>query len=145
MIRNRMRNRRGRLLDTEDFLHNSGNLVSAHSHYIPYPSTNVKHHEEYYDLEVALPGFKKEEIEVLLKDGILTISGEKSGDKDVDHTEFIHKEHDMDSFERSFQLGDITDEEKIEASFENGMLKIRLYHKPQNAPEAHHTKQIQVN
>ncbi len=144
MIGNRFRNRRRNLLDTEDFLHDSGNLVSTHPHYVHYPSTNVKHHENYYDLEVALPGFEKEEIEILVKEGVLTIRGEKKGEKNMDHTKFIRKEHDLDTFQRSFQLGEICDEDKIEASMDHGLLKIRLHHKPQDGDETHITKKIQV-
>jgi len=144
MARIRSRYRRGNLLDTDDFLHNSGHLISLHPHYNPYPSTNVKHHQEYYDLEIAVPGFKKEEIQLLIKDGYLIVKGHKESDRDMDKTQFIRKEHDLDSFERTFQLGDITDEENIKAKYENGMLKIRLFHKtPVSSPD-HPSKQINI-
>ena len=120
--------RRSRLLDTEDFLHDSGPLISARSHYIPYPSANVKEEESYYDLELAVPGFKKEEIEITLGENLLSIQGIKKSNKERDDVKFIRKEHDLESFERVFELDDITDLTRIEASYSEGMLKVRLHH-----------------
>lgn len=100
------------------------------------PAVNIKEDKEYYELEMPLPGYKREHISIHVEDNILTIKGEKEKDED-NKTEYIIKEHDMDSFERSFELGEITDKENITARFKDGVLYVRLNHikeKEQKAP-----------
>lgn len=131
------RNRRNRnLLDRDQFLVGGrGALVNRHPHYIPYPPVNLKKHEEYFDLEIAVPGFEKEDISIEVLEGIMTIKGIHKETQVHDETEFLNKEYDLMSFERTFQLTEITDENRIEAKYENGMLNIRLYHKTDTVSE----------
>lgn len=80
-----------------------------------------------YHIEMDIPGFKKEEISVETKDGYLTITAEKKDEVNEDDKEknYIRRERTYGKYQRSFYLGDL-DEEKIDASFENGMLKIEV-------------------
>ncbi len=80
-----------------------------------------------YHIEMDIPGFKKNEISVETKDGYLTITAEKKEEVNEDDKEkkYIRRERTYGKYQRSFYLGDL-DEEKIDASFENGMLKIEV-------------------
>lgn len=80
-----------------------------------------------YHIEMDIPGFKKDEISVETKDGYLTITAEKKDEVNEDDKEknYIRRERTYGKYQRSFYLGDL-DEENIDASFENGMLKIEV-------------------
>lgn len=78
-----------------------------------------------YHIEVDIPGFDKKDISVEVKDGYLTISAVKNNeveDKDSKRN-YIRRERVYGKYERSFYVGDL-DEDKINAEFNNGMLKI---------------------
>ena len=78
-----------------------------------------------YYIEMEVPGFKKEDIDISLKDGNLTVKAEKkmSNEEKDDDKKNLRKERSYMRTERSFNLGNI-DEENIDASFENGVLNI---------------------
>ena len=78
-----------------------------------------------YHIEMDIPGFNKDEISVETKDGYLTITAEKKKEVNEEDKEknYIRRERSYGKYERSFYLGDL-DEDKIEATFENGMLKL---------------------
>ena len=80
-----------------------------------------------YHIEMDIPGFKKDEISIKTKYGYLTITAEKKKEVNEDDKEkkYIRRERTYGKYQRSFYLGDL-DEEKIDASFENGMLKIAV-------------------
>lgn len=88
---------------------------------------NILSTDKYYELELPVPGYVKEDISIDIDDHILTVKGERSRDKDRPDTTYITCEHNLDSFERSFELDKYVDEEKIDAHAENGLLVIRLY------------------
>ena len=76
-------------------------------------------------IEMDIQGFNKDEISVETKDGYLTIKAEKKNEVNEEDKEknYIRRERTYGKYERSFYLGDL-DEDKIDASFENGMLKL---------------------
>ncbi len=78
-----------------------------------------------YHIEMDIPGFKKEEISIEAKDGYLTIKAEKNSeiDEEQEKRNYIRRERVYSKYERSFYLGDL-DQDKIDAEFKNGMLKI---------------------
>ena len=78
-----------------------------------------------YHIEMDIPGFNKDEISVETKDGYLTIKAEKKNEVNEEDKDknYIRRERTYGKYERSFYLGDL-DEDKIDASFENGMLKL---------------------
>lgn len=89
--------------------------------------TDVKETESGYELEVDLPGFKKDEVKLQLSDGYLTISAEKGLDKDEEkHGRLIRQERYEGAMQRSFYVGDGLTEDDVKASFANGVLKISL-------------------
>ena len=90
--------------------------------------TDVREHEGSYELDVDLPGFKKDEINITLNDGYITIAAAKGLDKDEkDHKgRIIRQERYAGSMQRSFYVGDNLKEEDIKAKFENGLLKLDI-------------------
>ena len=97
--------------------------------------TDVKETENAYEIDIDLPGFKKDEIKVQLKDGYLTLSAAKGLDKDAKDKEgnYIRRERYAGSMSRSFYVGDGVKEEDIHAKYEDGILKLSL---PKKAPKA---------
>ena len=88
--------------------------------------TDIKEHKNCYKIAVDLPGFKKDEIKVELKDGYLTVSAAKGLDKDEeDKGRFIRRERYAGACSRSFYVGDVTNDE-IKCKFEFGVLTITL-------------------
>ena len=90
--------------------------------------TDVRETETTYELDVDLPGFKKDEIKVQLKDGNLTISTAKGLDKDEKDQKgnYIRRERYVSSMSRSFYVGEDVHQDDIHAKYENGILKLTL-------------------
>lgn len=89
--------------------------------------TDVQETEDTYVLDVDLPGFKKDQISVELKDGYLTISAAKGLDKDEKDKQgrYIRQERYAGSCSRSFYVGDVEPKD-VSAKYEDGILKITL-------------------
>ncbi len=86
--------------------------------------TDVKETENGYEVAIDLPGFKKDEIQLELKDGYLTISAVKGLDKDEKDKKdkYIRRERYAGSMSRTFYVGESITEDKIHAKYENGIL-----------------------
>lgn len=78
-----------------------------------------------YHIEMDIPGFDKKDISLEVKDGYLTVKAEKSeeNNEEDDKKNYIRRERSYGKYERSFYLGDL-DQDKIDAEFSNGMLKV---------------------
>lgn len=90
-------------------------------------NTDVKETEDGYELEMDLPGFKKDEIKVELNNGYMTISAAKGLDedeKDKKSGKYIRRERYTGSCQRSFYVGEDVTEEDIKAEFKHGILKL---------------------
>lgn len=89
--------------------------------------TDVQENEGGYTLSIDLPGFKKEEVAVDLKDGYLTVSAQKGLDKDEtdDKGRYIRRERYAGSCSRSFYVGDLRPED-IHGKFDDGVLTLAL-------------------
>ena len=90
--------------------------------------TDVKEKDNGYEVAIDLPGFKKDEITAVLKDGYLTVSAEKGLDKDEEDKKgkYIRKERYAGALSRTFYLGEEIREEEIKAKFENGILSVSI-------------------
>ena len=99
--------------------------------------TDVKEHETGYEVDIDLPGFKKDELNLDLTDGYLTISASKGLDKDEEDKKgkYIRKERYAGSMSRSFYVGDGITEDDIKAKYENGILKLSIPKKEAKAVE----------
>jgi HSP20 family protein len=78
-----------------------------------------------------LPGARPEDIEISLSDGVLTVKGEKKTEKEDKQKNYHMMERSYGAFQRSFRLPTEVDPDKVEARFENGLLKITLLKAPQ--------------
>ena len=96
--------------------------------------TDIKEMNNGYELVVDLPGFKKDEVQVQLKDGYLTISAAKGLDKDEEDKKgnYIRRERYAGSTSRSFYIGNGVKNEDVHAKFENGVLRLSI---PKKAAE----------
>ncbi len=105
--------------------------------------TDVKETEEGYELDVELPGFRKEEIKLELNSGYLTISTEKSLEKkDEKKGKVLRQERYSGTMQRSFYVGGSITEEDIKAKYENGVLSLAIPKK--EARKAPEKKQILI-
>ena len=96
--------------------------------------TDVRETEGSYELDVDLPGFKKDEVNVELNNGYLTIEAAKSLDKDDTDKQgrYIRQERYAGSMSRSFYVSEGLEPKDIRAKFENGVLQLSI---PKNAPK----------
>lgn len=99
-----------------------------------YMRTDVKEVDDNYVLDMELPGFNKDNIQIQLKDGYLNISATKSTNNDETDSQgnIIRQERYSGSCSRSFFVGEDIKPEDIKASYDNGELKISL---PKSAPK----------
>ena len=90
--------------------------------------TDVKETENGYELDIDLPGFKKEEVQASLENGYLTISASKGLDKDEKDKKgrYIRRERYSGAMSRSFYVGEGVEQKDIHAKFENGILKLTV-------------------
>lgn len=90
--------------------------------------TDVHEKEEGYEVDIDLPGFKKDEIQLNLENGYLTVSAAKGLDKDEQDKKgkVIRRERYAGSMQRSFYVGDALTEEDVKARFEDGVLKLSI-------------------
>lgn len=89
--------------------------------------TDVRETENSYELDIDLPGFKKDEVNVELKDGYLTISAAKGLDKDQEDKKgkYIRQERYAGACSRSFYVGDVAPDQ-VTAKYEDGILKLSV-------------------
>ena len=99
--------------------------------------TDIRETDGSYELDVDLPGFKKDEIQVQLKDGYLTLSAAKGLDKDAKDKEgnYIRRERYAGACERSFYVGEDVTQEDIKAKYEDGILRLSVPKKEAKAVE----------
>ena len=90
--------------------------------------TDVKETEKAYELDIDLPGFKKDEVTAKLENGYLTISATKGMNKDEQNKEgkYIRRERYAGAMSRSFYIGENVQQEDIHAKFEDGILKLTV-------------------
>ena len=100
--------------------------------------TDVKETETCYEVDIDLPGFKKDEINAKLEDGYLTISAAKGLDKDEKDKKgkYIRRERYAGSMSRSFYVGEGVTQDDIKAKYEDGILRLVVPKKDNKAVEA---------
>lgn len=119
---------------------NSNNYTETNS---TLPAVNIRENNESYGIEVAAPGFDKNDFQISLDNDLLTISSEKVANNETTEDErFTRKEFSYQSFKRTFTLPELVEEDKITAKYENGILKIAIPKKEEAKPKP--VKQIAV-
>ena len=100
------------------------------------PSVNIKENPDEFKVEVAAPGFDKGDFKLELNHDVLTISSEKQMENETkDDEHFSKREFSYQSFTRSFTLPNIADSERIDANYENGILKVSIPKKEESKPK----------
>mgnify|MGYP001193080257 CR=1 FL=1 len=106
-----------------------------------FPPVNITESETAYHLDVKAPGFDKADFNINLDGNLLSISVEKKEDQKVKNPKFVRREFSFKSFKRSFTLDEKINAEKIDAKYENGILKLEL---PKKAVAKPDTRQISI-
>ncbi len=106
------------------------------------PAVNITEQKNDYLVSLAAPGLKKDDFKIDVDGNMLTISSEKEENKEEKEKRFTRREYSYSSFSRSFTLPEEINKEKIEAKYEDGVLKISLPRKEEAKKPA--AKQITV-
>jgi HSP20 family protein len=105
------------------------------------PAVDVAETDKAYEIKAELPGLDEKNIEVKVVNGVLSIKGEKREEKEEKEKDYYRRERSFGSFERSFQLPDNIEDDKIEATFKNGVLSVTL---PKRTDAQQQAKKIDV-
>lgn len=107
--------------------------------------TDVKEKDDSYELDIEIPGYKKEDVKAELKKGYLTISATTKSDNDEkdDKGKYIRRERYYGSCSRSFYVGENVTQEEVKAKFEDGILKITIP-KKDNKPKVPENNYISI-
>ena len=126
----------------DDFFGRKNPLYGKHAKNMM--KTDVRETDSGYELDIDLPGFKKDEIPAQLKDGYLTISAAKGLDKDEKEKDgkYIRRERYAGTMSRSFYVGEGVEQSDIHAKYENGILKLSIPKK--DAKEVEQKKYISI-
>ncbi|HLP04030.1 MAG TPA: Hsp20/alpha crystallin family protein [Paludibacter sp.] len=108
------------------------------------PSVNIKENTQAFEVEVAAPGFEKNDFKLELNHDLLTISSEKNVENETKNGDrYTKHEFSYQSFTRSFTLPNIADGEKIEANYDKGILRVSIPKKEESKPKPSRTIEIQ--
>jgi len=116
-------NNQARFSNVFDQLFSDNQYYKTYDNGYSKPAANISESEESFELELAIPGLRKEEVKINIENNLLSISSEKQKESEVNYSrrEFVYK-----SFNRSFSLPKSVDVDKIKAKHENGVLSISL-------------------
>jgi HSP20 family protein len=105
------------------------------------PSVNLKETDDKLEVELAAPGMKKEDFKVEIDNNMLMISSEKQEEKKEERKKdnYIRKEFNYQSFYRSFYLPEYIDENKVQASYKDGILHVEIAKKESTKKLSHKT------
>lgn len=106
------------------------------------PKIDISEDEKSIDIAAELPGLDEKDIQVSLKDDVLTIKGEKKHEDEKKDKDFYRVERSFGSFERSIRVPQEIDADKIKASFKKGVLKVSL---PKNEKAKEKARRIEVS
>lgn len=106
------------------------------------PAVNIKENEKDYSLELFVPGRAKEDFGIEIDDAVLTISSEIKESHAGSEENFTRREFTITSFKRAFTLPEIAATDKIEAAYENGILKFKLPKKEEALPKPKRTIEL---
>jgi len=95
------------------------------------PDLDVRENINSVVVEAELPGVDEKDISVTLANGVLTIKGEKKHEKEEKSESYYLAERSFGSFERAIRLPDTVDDAKVEAKFDQGVLKVTAAKKPE--------------
>lgn len=102
------------------------------------PAVNITENKDHFNVSLAVPGMKKDDFNIDIEGNMLTISCEKEEKKEEKDKRYTRKEFNYSSFSRSFTLPEDVNKEKIEAHYEDGVLKMNL-------PKKEEAKKLMAN
>ncbi|MFA5941476.1 MAG: Hsp20/alpha crystallin family protein [Sinimarinibacterium sp.] len=105
------------------------------------PAVDIVEKDKQYEIEAELPGMDEKNIEISLSDGMLTLKGEKSEEKEEKKKNCYLSERHYGSFQRAFRIPVGVDADRIEASFAKGVLKVTL---PKTAEVQKREKKVEI-
>ena len=109
--------------------------------------TDVQEHDDHYEVDIDLPGFKKDELSLELKDGYLVISAAKGLDKEENEKKtgkFVRRERYAGGMSRSFYVGEDIKQEDIYAKYESGVLKLSIPKAEEKKPKVEEKEYIAI-
>ena len=104
------------------------------------PSVNIVESDDDVRLIFQVPGMKKEDFKVVIKDGTLTVSGERGFEIDNEKQRLVHREFGDSRFSRSFTLSDKINTDSVKADYSQGLLTVSLAKQEEAKP-----KEIEVS
>ena len=107
-----------------------------------FPAVNIKENEDSFEILLAAPGLNKEDFSIEIDENILKISSEFKQNEEVKDEKFSRREFNFSSFKRAFTLPETINEDKIEASYVNGILQLVLPKKEEALPKEKRSIQI---
>lgn len=105
------------------------------------PAVDVAETNEGYLINAELPDVRKEDVKLAVQDGVLTLSGERRAEKEEKGKRYFRVERSYGRFDRSFTLPSAVDENKITASFQNGILHVVV---PKTSPGSVSGREIRI-
>ena len=105
------------------------------------PSIDVRESESELVVEAELPGLDEKDVNVTLKDGVLSVEGEKKSEREEKKDDYHLTERNYGSFQRSFRVPDTIDADKVKATFDKGVLRVTL---PKRAETVQAEKRIPI-
>jgi HSP20 family protein len=109
----------------DDFIKNDWNLKVPSSS-VTVPAVNIKELNSQFEIELAAPGMKKDNFEIEVEDGVLSISSTQEEEQVNEKGKFTRREFSYSSFRRSFSLPDSVDSTNIDATYKEGVLLVLL-------------------
>jgi HSP20 family protein len=93
------------------------------------PAINVKDKEKNYEVELAVPGYNKSDFSISLDSGLLTVSAERKEEKERQEDNYTRKEFGYSSFTHSFKLPENVNQEDVQATYVDGILRLNIQKK----------------
>jgi len=124
--------------NSDDFF-NGGTWLNK----IEEPAMNVMENEDNFEIELAAPGYDKKDFNVNIENGCLNISAENSDSKEEEKGNYSRKEFSYTSFEKSLRLPESVLDDKIKATYKDGVLKFKLAKKEE--AKKHTPKTVEIS
>ena len=109
----------------EDFW-NPGSVFENNFFNDQVPAVNIKEKKKHFQIELAVPGYQKDDFKISIDDRILTISAETEKNSEQEEENYTRMEFSQSSFSRSFRLPENVSEDAVDAKYQDGLLKVTL-------------------